>query len=96
MVALTGELDLATAPFVSATLERELHTDGDVVIDARDVSFVDVSGARVLLRTAERLPTGRQLVVAGAPTRLVKVLQLCGWLDHPGLSVQPRALRSAA
>ena len=44
-VRLTGELDVATAPKLSAVL-TELH--GPIVVDCTKLTFVDVSGARVL------------------------------------------------
>ena len=37
MVSLSGELDLATAPSVSAKLGEEVGGDGDLVVDAREV-----------------------------------------------------------
>jgi anti-anti-sigma factor len=96
MVSLRGELDLATAPSVSAKLGEEVGGDGDLVVDAGEVSFVDVSGCRALLEVAERLPTGRRLVLAHAPPQLAKVLKLCGWLDHPRLAVYPDAVGGTA
>jgi anti-anti-sigma factor len=48
-VRLTGELDVATAPKLAAVL-TELR--GPIVVDCTKLTFVDVSGARVLADTA--------------------------------------------
>ena len=96
MVRLSGDLDLASAPRLSAQFEKELRGEGDVVVDARDLSFVDVSGCRALLEVAERLPDRRRLVLAHAPAQLVRILGLCGWLDFPRLVVRPEVIGGTA
>jgi hypothetical protein len=37
------------APGVGARLEHEVTGDGDVVVDAREVSFIDITGCRTLV-----------------------------------------------
>src|SRR5215217_6776793 len=53
VLALEGELDLAGA----ATLERELDglDEGPVVVDLRELAFIDSSGLRALVLAARRL-----------------------------------------
>ena len=88
---LSGELDLGSAPHLNARLKEYVAESGsDVVVDAKELSFVDISGCRVLVDTAKRLPTGRRLVLVHAPSFLVRLLSLCGWLDSPGLVVASR------
>jgi anti-anti-sigma factor len=82
-VALSGEIDLIAAPEVRARLARETGGDGDLVVDARDVSFIDVAGCRELVEAARRLPEGRRLVVVGGPRSLARLMDLCGW-RHEG------------
>ena len=54
VVIPTGELDLATAPALEASLSRAFGDDsGHVVLDLRELEFIDSSGLRTLL-TARR------------------------------------------
>ena len=48
-VRLAGELDVATAPKLSAVLS---DLRGPIVVDCAQLTFVDVSGARLLADTA--------------------------------------------
>jgi anti-sigma B factor antagonist len=83
-VVPVGELDLATAPL----LERELHElrksgFDQVVLDMRQLTFIDSSGIRVLVaehRFVER--SDRRFSVIGGPRAIQRVLELCGVLDH--------------
>jgi anti-anti-sigma factor len=50
-LTLRGELDLGSA----GRLEQALaEADGDIVLDLRGLTFMDSTGVRVLLETAER------------------------------------------
>ena len=74
VVRLAGELDLAEIE----TFERRCaKLDGDVVVDLRDVDFLDASGVGALLRLRSRL-TERHgtLRVTGAQPRVQRVLSL--------------------
>jgi anti-anti-sigma factor len=49
-IALSGELDIATAPAVLQCLDKHRGSHrGPVVIDLRSLSFLDSSGLRVLI-----------------------------------------------
>jgi anti-anti-sigma factor len=54
ILALAGELDMATAPELEATVV-ELCSDGakELVLDLRGLRFMDSQGLRVLLATRE-------------------------------------------
>jgi anti-anti-sigma factor len=59
-VTLRGELDLATA----ARLEQALAQAGNgVLLDLRELTFMDSTGVRVLLEAAESGPQGLQIVL---------------------------------
>jgi anti-sigma B factor antagonist len=65
-VALRGELDLGTA----ARLEQALDAaDGPVLLDLRELTFMDSTGVRVLLEAAERGPGLRMLAPRGGDAR---------------------------
>ena len=68
-IALSGELDIAGAGLVEREVARLGGGPGDaLVIDLRDVAFMDSSGLRVLALTARRVEDrgGRFALVAGA------------------------------
>ena len=46
-----GELDIATQPELRAVLER--HAEGCVTLDLGELRFIDTSGLRLILETAE-------------------------------------------
>jgi anti-anti-sigma factor len=78
-----GELDLATVGTVQNALER-LHEDGvdRIVLDLRDVSFMDSTGIRLLLTWWQRSNgDGFQLTVRQGPRSVQEVLRIAGLLD---------------
>ncbi|WAZ19511.1 STAS domain-containing protein [Streptomyces cinnabarinus] len=80
VVVLRGELDLQSTLLLTAGLDA--LTAGprpDVVLDLRDVSFVDCSGLNALCRTRARALTrhGRIRLVTDDP-RLLRLLHLTG------------------
>jgi anti-anti-sigma factor len=66
VLAPSGDLDILTAPQFAEALDR---VEGDVVIDLRDVTFLDGRGLRLILdRSARAREHGRTLsVVRGGP-----------------------------
>jgi anti-anti-sigma factor len=87
-LVLSGEIDLAAAPVVADRLAELSHTEGDLVVDAARLCFIDVAGCRVLLEAADRLAGGSRLVVRRPPASLVRVMRVCGWSAHPRLVLQ--------
>jgi anti-anti-sigma factor len=86
---LSGEMDVANARHLGLRLDGYLGREGDVVVDARGLSFIDVNGCRALVQAARRLSRGRRLRVEHAPSVLVRTLALCEWQDAPQLVVVP-------
>ncbi len=77
IVRVTGELDLGNAARVGEALAAQAHTPSSVVIDLREVTFMDSTGVRELLE-AKRLTeeSGGRLALL-APSRPVqRVLEL--------------------
>jgi anti-anti-sigma factor len=73
---LSGELDMASAPTLLATVEPVLQVPvGDLVLDARGLSFVDSTGISALIQIATRLEEGQLTLVAPAPN-VARVLKL--------------------
>jgi anti-anti-sigma factor len=86
-LVVSGEIDIAIKDFLWTRLEEHLFGQADVVVDVGGVSFIDVSGCRVLVRAAKSLPEGRRLVLTNPTKQLVRTLSVCGWADHPQLVV---------
>jgi anti-anti-sigma factor len=77
VVTVAGDLDLSTAP----DLERSLvgvQTDGrPVVLDLRQVTFMDSSGLRVILAADARARSaGSRLVLVEGPPGVQRVFHL--------------------
>lgn len=81
VVALRGELDLATAPAVEDAVVGRVRDGGWVVLDLRGLEFMDSSGVRVIV-TAHGLAQesgGRLTIVRGVPDGPVqRVLEISG------------------
>lgn len=76
-VQVTGELDLITSPQFRQTLEEAQRAARVVVLDLRELSFIDSSGVHVILDAARdsRRNGGRLLIVRG-PVQVDRVLAL--------------------
>ena len=80
LVAITGEIDLYTAPHLQAEFARLLQ-DGPsrVVIDMSGVDFCDSTGMNVLLSALKRVKEqGGALDVAAPRPAVRKILQVTG------------------
>lgn len=79
-VALTGGLDIATAGEVDRVLRRT-HAPL-VVLDLRDLSFMDCAGLRMVLEADARLRlAGGRLVVVHGPSQVRRVFDLTGMTE---------------
>jgi anti-anti-sigma factor len=98
IVTPIGELDLATAGALHDLLIRsEAAEPGLLVCDLRRLSFMDCSGLRVLLETADRAgQADRQVKVfcaAGQVSRLLSLLNAGQQLDIARASSAARTAR---
>jgi anti-anti-sigma factor len=82
VVALTGDFDIAAvAPFADAT--SDIPAGSRVLLDLREVAFMDSSGVRALMNLDVRARAdGFQLAMAGPQPRVRRVLDLCGFEDR--------------
>lgn len=88
-VGVRGELDMATAPRLEGCL-APFEDDGvsAIILDLRELTFIDCSGLRELLRAQDRAKTNRrQLIVIGASAsarRLFEITRTECLLDDQG------------
>jgi anti-anti-sigma factor len=80
VIAVSGELDLATSPTLEESLERVFESRAPVVVlDLRELDFMDSTGLSVLIRahqTAENAE--RRLLLVKGPPQVQRLLSLTG------------------
>jgi anti-anti-sigma factor len=78
IVALNGELDLASAPELERELrEAEATNPSRVVIDLSGLGFMDSTGLQALLRTRERAGASTyELALRRGPHQVQRVFEL--------------------
>ena len=83
-LVLGGSLDIATQSVVIAAGETVLaHGPKQLVLDLRDVSFMDSTGFRALVelnRSAQA--AGAQVVLKAPSRRVVRLLEVIGLIDY--------------
>jgi anti-sigma B factor antagonist len=83
IVALRGEVDLATAPL----LERELSLGAvrdarAVLVDLERVAFMDLTGLRPLLSFVLPSRPGQRVAITAGPPPVQRLLELSGLRRH--------------
>lgn len=81
---LSGEIDLATVSELEQALEGHLASGPALlVLDLREVTFLDSSGLRLLLRLDERQrDAGARMVLVRGNRRVRRVFELTGAAKH--------------
>jgi len=77
-LALTGELDISSAPRVEEELTRtEADAPGVVVLDLRGLAFMDSTGLRLIVSADARArEQGRRLVVVRGPEAVQRIFRV--------------------
>jgi anti-sigma B factor antagonist len=76
-VRVTGELDLAAAPILAHALSQAEERIKRVVLDLRELTFMDASGVHVIVDADVRATAaGRGLVLVRGPSQVDRVLEL--------------------
>jgi anti-sigma B factor antagonist len=79
VVIPTGELDLATAPALDGALSRAFEAYGRVVLDLRELEFIDSSGLRTLLTARKRADeAGASFSLVAGHRGLERTLEIAG------------------
>jgi anti-anti-sigma factor len=79
VVRVAGEIDIATAPTLRATLDLACEQARRIVVDMADVAFIDASGVAALVIAASR---AGELTVIPSPfvRKVLAILSLDGQL----------------
>ncbi len=83
LIRLTGEIDMANAPYIGREIVSHVQGDAGVVIDLTAVSFLDSAGVRLLDALVGDLDDhGRGIrLVVGETGAARMTLQLCAFRD---------------
>lgn len=93
-LTITGELDLATAAKLRSGVRSAIeHTEGDLILDMRSVTYIDSSGLSVVLEARDLLErAGRTLIINDPSASVTTILTVCGLADRMAVSVpEPEA-----
>jgi anti-sigma B factor antagonist len=90
IVRLAGELDMATAPRVRATLRALADGDGDFALNLADVTFIDSAGLHLLVDAAKELP-GCPLTLLDVPPEVLRPMELVRLSELASLRIERRA-----
>jgi anti-sigma B factor antagonist len=94
VIAISGELDLASSPALQEELDRAQATDASLlIIDLRELDFMDSTGLSVLVRAHQRADEqGRRLAMVKGPQQVERLLSLTGVADRLTLVDTPEEL----
>jgi anti-anti-sigma factor len=90
---VSGELDLAVVDELRATLARPEAQAETVILDLRDVTFIDSSGLSVIVASHQqmRAAEGRLAVVVTRPSPVLRLFELCGLTETLTITDDPDA-----
>jgi anti-sigma B factor antagonist len=89
LVALVGDVDLATATVVDDELRRAGESESMVVLDLAQVSFMDSTGLRSVIAADQRLrERGGSLRIIHVPSQVNRLFDLVGISAH--LTIEDR------
>jgi anti-sigma B factor antagonist len=94
VIAVSGELDLASSPALQEELDRVAVSDSQMlIIDLRELDFMDSTGLSVLVRAHQRIEEqGRQLAMVKGPQQVQRLLSLTGVAERLTLVDTPEEL----
>ena len=79
ILLVRGDVDMATAPRLWESVEQVLPGSERVIVDLREVDFLDSSGLSVFVRAQRRLcHAGGALVLRSPNSKVRRVLDLTG------------------
>ncbi len=93
VLAVVGELDLATTPALEAELERAGTGPELIILDLRGVAFMDSTGLSLLVKAQRRArESRRRLVVVRGGSQVQRLLTLTGVADRLTMIDEPGEL----
>lgn len=98
IVAVSGELDLASSPSLEAELERASGLEsGLLVLDLRQLEFMDSTGLSVIVNAHQRLAADdRSLCLVRGPQQVQRLLDLTGVAERIQVADTPEEILNGA
>lgn len=92
-LVLAGEFDLSSAPQIEDVLkELEKHRPPLLVLDLRELTFMDSTGLRVMVSADARArDDSRRIVIVQGPEAVHRVFRITGLDDHLDIVETPDA-----
>ena len=81
-ITLRGDLDLSAVKAFEQGLRAAVDRGGPVTLDVTELAFMDSTGVRLLIHTAQRLEGRGCLIVHGANDTVRRVIDLTGIADR--------------
>jgi anti-anti-sigma factor len=81
-IIMRGDLDLSAVKAFEQALRAAVDHGGSITLDATELAFMDSTGVRLLIHTAQRLNGRRCLIVHGANEAVRRVIELTGIHDR--------------
>jgi anti-anti-sigma factor len=90
---LKGELDLATLGVAEEALKGVDESQTTLILDLRDLGFLDSSGLRLILTAAEEAKArGSEVYVVKGPAQVNRVFELTGAGERLNLVDDPSSI----
>ncbi|HEX6207194.1 MAG TPA: STAS domain-containing protein [Actinomycetota bacterium] len=80
-IRLAGELDISTVPVLEQSVDGLV--DDPLILELTDLTFLDSTGLRAILRLARSHADRGRLVLRAPTPRVLEVLTICGVLGGP-------------
>lgn len=98
VIAISGELDLASAPALEEELERSAANGADlVIVDLRELQFIDSTGLGLLIKAHRQAEaSGRKFAIVRGQSQVQKLLGVTGIDQRLTLVDSPEELLGAA
>lgn len=87
---LGGELDICSAPTLTAALAHAAGSTGALHLDLADVHFCDLAALQAIIsltRVNDHQRPARQVVLHHLPAQVEKILRITDWDTLPGLTI---------
>jgi anti-anti-sigma factor len=85
---LAGEVDLSNRAALEAALDMIIRTGTDVHLDVKELAFIDVGAASLLVRKSTALGPGKRLVLHSPSPALQRMISLL-WGRVPTIEMDP-------
>ncbi len=90
VLCLHGELDLASAPLLQQEIESAGADAGMIVLDLKELQFIDSTGLRIVLAANERSQErGQEFALTRGSQQVQRLLSITGVGEHLRIIASP-------